>query len=424
MKEEFLSFIWRHQYFDKTGLSTEQGDKLQVLDPGAVNGNAGPDFSQARISIDGTEWIGSVEIHVRSSDWYLHHHHLDPNYDQVILHVVWTNNKIVRNFRGVEIPTLTLDNRVARSLLINHQKLDYSSAKIPCEPLSAHIDKQILRKMMDKTFKERMERRTSNIMELIRKNSGDWDQVSYLLFGRNFGFHVNSTPFSMLVQSIPLAIVRKVASNIFQLEALFFGRAGLLGLTMNDSYYCRLQSEYQFLTNKYSLPSAILSGRLWKYLRLRPSNFPALRIAQFASFVHLKGYRFSQIRELRDVKYYFLNRLKPSSYWRSHYDFGKSGGSGGTLGKSSCHNLLINTAVPLLMAYAKFCSQPELHQQALQLISQLPPEHNGSLVYWKDTRIGLTSAVDTQALLELYNQYCLQKNCLNCEVGSSLLRSD
>lgn len=420
MKEEFLNYIWQYQYFKKDHLRSYQGDPVTIMDPGQLNSHAGPDFSHARIKIRDTEWAGQVEIHIKSSDWFLHNHHNDPSYDQVILHVVWSNNRPAVTCSGRVIPTLVLKDRVSDSMLLKHRTLISSSHHIPCNPLSAEMDKGVLDNMLHRTIRQRLARKSTEILELLRKNEGDWDQVTYIMFGRNFGFHVNGSAFASLVAMVPLSIVRRVRSSLLNLEALFFGQAGFLGKVSGDSYYLQLQLEYEYLKYKYNLVSRVFKRSVWRYLRLRPSNFPALRIAQFASLMQQEGYRFSGIRELKAGNP-MLHQLQPSSYWQTHYDFGKVGGSGGRLGKSSRENLLINTAVPLLVAYAEFSGNTEFHIKAMEILRNLPSEHNRILSYWKDTGFEVSSAYDSQALIELNNEYCTQKKCLGCEIGKSLL---
>ena len=422
MKEAFLHFVWKHQYFNKIDLKTQQGASIKILDPGQINTNAGPDFSQARVRIDRTEWVGLIEIHVSSSDWYCHKHQSDTNYDQVILHVVWIDDRAVKTSKGHPIPTLVLNGRISTSMLLNQQKLEMSNSNIPCTGLFNLVDHAAVRGMMDKTIQQRLQRKSLEVLKLLQKSDGDWDQVTYQMFARNFGFHVNSDAFSMLVQMLPLSLVRKVRSNLLQIEALLFGQAGMLLSMTGDSYYRSLQSEYDFLKAKFSLSCPVMRGNMWKYLRLRPSNFPAIRIAQFATFLHQKGYRFSSIREAKNRSDFSFNGLVPSDYWKFHYDFSKSGGSGGLLGRTSVDSLLINSVVPLLEAYAQYSSQQECRLRALTLLEQLPAERNRILSYWKASGFKLSSALDSQALLELNNQYCHQKKCLRCEIGVSLLK--
>lgn len=422
MKEEFLIFIWKHQYFHKRQLATYRGEVLQLLSPGQINTNSGPDFSYARINIGGTDWAGPVEIHVRSSDWYLHKHHKDPMYNQVVLHVVWVNNAIAKTNEGREIPTLELKDRVEKELIFKHQKLRKDNSKVPCEQQSKAILHTSFQKMLDQTIGQRLKRKSQEVITLLKGNNHNWDQVTYLVLGKNFGFHVNTVAFETLVGIVPLLIVRKMRSSIFQLESLYFGQAGYLQRVTGDAYYLKLQREYEFLKKKYSFRPGIMKKEAWKYLRLRPSNFPSLRIAQFVSLMQLEGYRFSNIRETVASNQFTNMTIRPSSYWDDHYDFGKKWATGrSVLGKSSRENLVINTIVPLLVAYSHYTGRLEYQAQAIELLNQVSPEQNHIVRYWKDKGFGVSSAYYSQALIELNNQYCNLRKCLDCSIGRSLL---
>jgi hypothetical protein len=335
--------------------------------------------------------------------------------------VVWSNDRKVLTSNGREIPVLVLKHRVSESLLVEQRKLNGSGYNIPCEILSRRVKDEVVHKMWKKTIEQRLARKSANVIDLLLGHNGDWDQVTYLMFGRNFGFHINNEPFSMLVRSVPLSLARKIRWSLLQLEALYFGQAGLLGSVTGDKYYKQLQAEYEYLGNKFSLPAPILKKSMWKYLRLIPPNFPGLRIAQFASFMHREGYRFSGVRELNTPKYDAIIDLKPSAYWHSHYAFGRTGGSGGNFGRSSGENLLVNTVVPLLSGYAKHTGQSGYMNKAQELLRDLPAEHNRIVAYWKANGFKVSSAWDSQALIELNNRYCRNKKCLYCEIGRTLL---
>ncbi len=422
MKEDFLSFIWKFQYFDKKQLKTTNGGLLQILNPGTLNTNSGPDFSNAHVKVGGMLLAGPVEIHVRASDWNLHRHHHDPAYDQVVLHVVWVNNKTVKTSSNQEMLTLELKDRVKKELLFKYLKSGTSNAKIPCEGQLDRISSSSYNKMLDQAIQERIRRKSQEIITLLKRYSYDWDLVSYLVLGRNFGFHINTVAFETLVAIVPLSIVRKIRPNLFQLESLFFGQAGFLQRITGDRYYRRLQKEYEFLEKKYCFRSTMMKKEMWKYLRLRPSNFPSLRIAQFASIMHHQDFRFSDIRESATADIFRNLVVQTSPYWNHHYDFGKKweGGSS-SLGKSSRENLIINTAVPMLVAYAVHTGQSDCHVRAIGWMKDTPPEHNHMITYWKDKGFEVPSAYHSQAIIELNTQYCNLRKCLGCAMGQSLL---
>jgi len=421
MKEEFLNYIWQRQYFDKTELTTEQGQLLKILSPGVLNTQAGPDFNQARILLDNQVWVGAVEIHIKSADWFLHQHYQDTAYDQVILHVVWIQNQEVQSTRGRSIPTLVLKTRVCDTLVQKHEYLQSSCLKIPCELLSPRIDREQLQNMLDQTIKQRLLRKSAGLLDLLQRYNYDWDQVAYLSYGKSFGYQINSEAFDLLVRGVPLSIVRKIRSSLFRLEALYFGQAGLLNREYPDGYYRRLQSEYRYLVGAYQLSASVIKPTMWKFLRLRPANFPSVRIAQFAAFMQAEMFLFSHIREAQEFNSLLNGSWQVSDYWQQHYYFGKQGGNGGKFGKFSQNHLMINTVVPLLAAYGTYTNRPEYLKIALDLLAKIPVEQNHIITYWKDLGFKVSSARDSQALLELYHQYCSVKRCLECEIGKSLM---
>ena len=422
MKEDFISFIWQHQYFDKTNLKTWQGEVLQIIDPGTRNSNAGPDFSNARLKIGSLEWQGPVEIHVKASDWWLHKHHLDPVYEQVILHVVWSNDLASKPHLISFIPLLELKTRVdIRSRLTSFH--GFSGDKfIPCRPHLSLVPTRLFASMLALAFAQRIERKSSEILKALVKTNNDWEQVTYERVGRNFGFKVNEDVFEALVKLVPLRLVDRLRSNILQLEALYFGQAGMLTANKADWYYRRLQSEYLYLKRKYPFISTPLKKQRWRYLRLRPANFPTIRIAQFASLMHHQYLRFSDVREASSIRVLLEPQIEPSSYWTYHYDFAKPREMrSGRLGKSSKCNLIINSVAPILAAYAVSTGQPKYLKQAQVLLTELPPENNHIVSNWKDWGFEVTSAYCSQALIELNNRYCNRKRCLNCGIGQHIL---
>lgn len=417
-----MSFIWKHQYFHKNSLKTFQGEDLQIIHPGEINSDSGPDFSNARIMIGTTQWGGPVEIHIKASDWYSHNHQDDPLYNQVILHVVWVNDRTVTTDDGMEIPVLELKRRVDKRLLFKYKSFEKNSGTVPCEPQLKKVSHEVFSNMLDYTFTKRLSRKSKELLDLLKRCNYDWDQVTYLTLGRNFGFKINDFAFGSLANSVPLSVVRKMSPNIFQLEALYFGSAGFLDGINGDDYYFKLQKEYQYLKKKHSLLSGIARKKLWKYLRLRPSNFPTLRIAQFASLMQLEGFHFSNIREAETAREFTEQTIQPSFYWRHHYDFCKPWTvNRSCLGKSSRENLVINTVTPLLSAYGTYTGQSGYHLKALKFIKELSPEQNRIVSYWKDQGFQVSSAYYSQALIELNNQYCICRKCLHCMIGQSLL---
>lgn len=422
MKEDFLSFIWQYQYFEKTHLVTCNDEALQIFDPGQVNYDSGPDFANARLRIGSTNWVGTVEIHTLSSDWYAHKHHLDQAFDNVVLHVVYKNNSTTKNTQKRDIPVLELKGKIARDLLLAQKKLRISNTRIPCMSQTRQISKSVFNAMINRVAEQRLARKSQQILLLLKRHKFDWDQVAYLTTGKNFGFHINTSPFELLVNLVPLSIVRRIGADIVQLESLFFGQAGFLERIHGDSYYLMLQNRYEYLKRKYSFDSRYLKKKMWKYLRMRPSNFPALRIAQFVTYLQQTDCRFSNIREMKTAGPFMDIVVCPSPYWQEHYDFRKKSiREVGCLGKSSKENLLINTVAPLLDAYGHYTGQVEYVERAMMILKQIPAEQNVISSHWKDKGFRVSSAYYSQGLVGLNNEYCKLNRCLNCMIGQSLI---
>ena len=422
MQESFLHFIWKNQYFDKRQLTTVTGQQVQILHPGIINENAGPDFLQARVVLDQTEWRGAIEIHVKASLWYQHHHHQDTAYRQVILHVVWKQDRTVFRSDGKSIPTLELKQRIDHNLLIRHQRLLTTSDTVPCHhQLSGH-HQSLLEEMMGFALGTRLEVKCQQVLDILAMEGHHWDAVSYRLLGRNFGFCINAEPFEELVKAVPLSVVHKVGHNMKQLEALYFGQAGFLDVTITDRYFQSLKREYQYLLRLFPGLSQPLKKAQWKFLRLRPANFPTLRIAQFCGLIHAQGYRFWQFREVgRREDLYKLLEVSTSDYWRHHYNFGKKWPKqGGYLGRSSKINILINTVMPLRMAHSHYQGE-RFKEQAMEFLKSLPIESNRIVRYWKERGFKVTSAYHSQAILALHQYYCTAKMCMHCKIGKSII---
>jgi len=421
----FLHFIWQYQYFDKNDLSTSDGQVLEVFDQGFLQTNAGPDFSQSRIKIADILWSGNVEIHVKSSAWHQHNHDTDKAYDNVILHVVWENDIDISRTDGTVIPVLELKDRVDITLIDRYKRLINQPYEILCQSQFNEVDHLTKLSMWDKAMMTRLERKAQEVTDLLKQLNGDWEAAAYRMLCRNLGFKINRDAFDMLSKSLPLKYIHKHANDLRQVEALLLGQAGFLEEEQGDDYYLALRKEYAFLSKKYHLESLKMSEHQWKFLRLRPANFPTLRLAQLASMlVNLKNV-FSTI--LETTSFDQLNKLvaQPTSeYWNMHYHFGKQGKSRAKkMGKSSVENIIINTVVPILAAYGEMHQQQECIDRAVGFLQQLSPENNRITRLWKSLDQVIKSAFDSQASIEMYNEYCLKKRCLSCNIGVKLLTS-
>jgi len=425
MKESFLHFVWKFQYFDKKTLKTFQNEDIQVYHPGVYNLDSGPDFSQARISIDNIQWHGNVEIHTLASDWYLHQHQDDDAYDNVVLHVVWDNDKPVSRKDGTRIPVLELKNRISQDLILSYRKLINNPQHIPCSSNVRYIPELIKNSMLDHCLTQRLESRGSEIYQLLENNIQDWEETSYQWLAQSFGFKLNKPAFETLSHALPYKVVKKHNHNLVQLEALLFGQAGFLQEDCQDQYFKGLKKEYQFLSHKYQLSESRMDKFQWKFMRTRPSNFPTIRIAQLASLLHKRQHIFQIVKQgLDPVSIIGQLKVEQSNYWKEHYQFGKPAKNKiSGLGRSSIEGLLINTICPLLVAYGNSRGEYIYVEGALKLLQNIKAEENRILKMWKNLGINVSTAADSQALIQLYHQFCQKKRCLECKMGVYLMNN-
>ena len=401
-----------------------EGEEIGIFNQGTLNSNAGPDFSNARIKIGAIDWIGSVEIHTQSSEWNHHHHEQDKAYDNVILHLVWQHDRAIQRTDKTFLPTLELRGRVQESLIYTYRKLVNSAFSIPCRRSLPGIDELIKLSMMEKALMSRLERKADEVKALYRQNENNWEETFYQLLSRNFGFKINAEPFFQLAKSLPLKTLLKQGDKLDQIEALLFGQAGFLEGAKGDEYYLKLKREHRLLTQKYSLQQSKMSKAQWRFLRLRPGNFPSLRLAQLGGIIHYRKNLFSSVLHCDDLKSLVeLFTVNPSEYWLGHYQFTKKSKSEWhTLGQASILSVIINTVVPVWVAYGKMMDEHRYVDQAIKILQQIPAEENKITKTWKEAGISTQSSFDSQALIELFNNFCQKKNCLNCNIGACLVR--
>ena len=422
MRESFLHFLWRWRRFDAQQLSTTEGQPIEILHPGEWNTHAGPDFFNARLRIGDTTWAGNVEMHLRASEWFAHRHSDDAAYDNVVLHVVLEEDQPIVRPSGERIPCLELKGRIPAKILENYQRLEHERAWIPCQRDFNSIPDIIRLNWLDRLLVERLEQKTAAIAEVLVATGNHWEEAFYRLLARNFGLKVNAEPFEALARSLPLLTLAKHKNDREQVEALLFGQAGMLEESFKDDYPDRLAKEYKFLSHKYGLSP--LAAAQWKFLRLRPANFPTVRLAQFAALVHQSAHLFSKILEaknLRELENLF--DIQPGDYWNTHFQFDKpSVKRVKNPGRDFVHLLIINTIAPFLFHYGKTKSQEEYQKRALNLLEELPPESNTIVDGWADLGIRVRHAYQTQALIHLKTRYCDAKRCLECAVGHAILK--
>ena len=400
MPEIVLHYIWEHCLWAGFEQYTTDGKKVEILSVGEHNRDAGPDYSHARIRIDGHEWVGNIEIHVCASDWTKHHHHLDKAYDNIILHVVRTADKPIYNSKGELVPQCELnypsDKDYLSALFESAQRMDSAIARIGCAEQLLH-DPRLLTEGWRKTLLcKRLECKRASITRLLEITKGSWEHALYISLARNFGFHTNSVPFEELAINTPLSCLQKHRNSLFQLTALLLGQAGLVQEP-------ELQKEYDFLRVKFGLTP--LEGSIWKHARLRPQNSPELRIRQFAQLMHQSENLLSKILDTDDLKELEVLFAVPQ------------------MGKSSVDILLINTVIPYKYAYALHQNNPVKAEQALRLMEKIPAENNTIVRQWRVLGQEVKNTADTQALLHLYQNYCQHHECINCEVGYKIFEN-
>jgi hypothetical protein len=423
MTEDFLHHTWKFRLFDNAQLTTTAGMRLKVLKPGEHNTHAGPDFFNARIALEDTQWAGNVEVHICASDWQKHQHTNDKSYDNIILHVVYNADQKLFRANGEEIPTLELKPLMKSQQFDKYLSLKESTAAIACTDQSKSVDTFVVNNLLDRLAAERLESKADAILQTLSLNRNNWEETFYLHLAKNFGFKVNAVPFELLAKSVPPATLAKHRDSLLQLEALLFGQAGWLEKPLKDTYPRQLQNEYKFLKQKFNLKP--LEEHLWKFLRLRPANFPTVRVAQFAGLMHRSNNLFSMIIEAGPPKeIYKLLDVSCSDYWQNHFIFDKTSPvRKKNLGKSAVDNLLINTVAPFLFVYGKKNDEPIFMEKALALLVLTGAEENSVIGHWGSIGLKAANALQSQALLQLKNEYCRKKRCLDCSIGNFLIKN-
>ena len=419
--ESLLHYVWKHRIYVPDNFQTTDGQPIEIIDPGIYNSDAGPDFFNAKIKIAGEIWAGNIEIHTCSSDWYKHRHQLDKAYTAVILHIVYTiDTEIIKAESGRKIPQFVL--KIPDHIQTNYRSLLNREDSIPCLPHIRDIPAVYWSDWKNALTVERLERKTQTIFDFLDEYRDDWNEVFYITLARNFGFGINNDAFERLAKSLPYKYILKHGNSPLQIEALFLGQAGLLESDeLADDYYQHLRQEYLFLSQKYNLKS--LEASIFKSLRIRPNNFPHIKLMQLAGFIARGQSLFSQILEKSDLKeFQSLFVADVNEYWETHYHFGKiSPRKKKNLGLSAIHILLINTVAPLLFAYGKRKNQDLFIQKALDLLENIPSERNHIITRFEKYGVKSLHAADSQALIQLKRSYCEAKKCIYCRIGYRVL---
>jgi len=421
MTERLLQFIWQFQYFNKNELTTTGGEKVQIIFPGKYNTNQGPDFTDAKIKIGNTTWAGAIELHLKISDWKKHNHENDKNYKNVILHVVLEEDKT----QSIDsIPVIELKTRISNILLQRYEELMNSSSFIPCEKIIHSVRDITWKSWKERLLAERLIRKGEAVDNYLQQNNYHWEETFWWLLARNFGMKVNADAFEAMARSVPINILAKHKQQIHQLESLLLGQAALLNSKKFTEDYPRLlQKEYSFLQNKYNLKPIHVPVH---FLRMRPGNFPTIRLAQLAMLVQSSAHLFSKIKEatsVKEIKKWF--NVTANDYWHYHYRFDEASSfKKKKLGDAMIDNIIINTVCPVLFAYGNYQDENKYKDKALKWLEQTLAESNSITKGFLKLNIENKNAYDSQALIELKNEYCNKKRCLECGVGNYLLKGN
>ncbi len=424
MQEKLIHFIWQNLLFNTQHLYTTDNESIQIIHKGTINTHSGPDFTNAKLKIAETIWAGEIEIHYKSSEWKIHKHGLDEAYDSTILHVCWEFDEPSYRTNGTKISCLALKNLVNEKVLNTYQFLIQTASPIPCHSMLNTIDEFTWIFWQERLIIERLEQKLASITLSLEQHKYNWQEVFYHSLAQTFGLKINTPPFGILASNLPLKILSKHKNNLEQIEALLFGVSGFLEEPFTDDYCKRLQKEYHFLKQKYQLIEQQKSN--WKFLRLMPANFPTLRLAQFAMLIHQSNHLFSKLIEERDSENLSsLLQVTPSSYWDTHYMLDElSTKRIKRLGQATIHNIIINTIVPFKFAYGKYKDIEDLKQNALDLLISTKPETNSIVKNWAILGVKAKNSLQSQALLQLKNEYCTKKRCLSCAIGAKVLKNE
>ena len=419
--EKLMQYVWKHRLWRSEDMVTNTGKKVRVVDPGLLNTDAGPDFFNAKIEIDGHMWVGNVEMHYRATDWKRHHHDSDKAYDSVILHVVAKDDAPVRRTNGELIPQLVLE--VSPQFNADYASLVGATIEVPCATKIKQVPHLTIVEWVEGLAFERLHGKVERIHQLLDSFNGSWEDVCYVTLARNFGFGINNDAFERLARRTPLRLLGKHSDSVLQIEALLLGQAGMLDAQKPgmDSYYNQLCTEYAFLSNKFQLTP--MEKESWKLFRIRPQNFPYRRIAMLAQFIE-GGFRMmNRILEAEGEKEMrALFEMELSGYWTKHYTFGKPNERAtATLSRSSTDIILINTVAPLLYAYGELTGNYEMTDKAIKLLEDLRAESNSIVSHFVAYGIDCPDALTSQALVQLKREYCDARKCIYCKIGHHLL---
>jgi hypothetical protein len=419
LNESFLYFIWQYKLFEFQTLKTKQGEPVEILYCGIRNDQSGPDFTNCKLKIGDTIWVGNIEIDTKSSDWYKHKHHTNKSYNSIIAHVVYECDTNIKN----EIPVIELSNYIDEKRLDLYNTLMLREATIPCENFVKNVEGFVKGNAIERKSHERLRDKTFVLFNLLNECNNNWENVFYLTLFRNFGTNVNALPMELLARNIPLQIFAKHKQNSTQIHALLFGVAGFLEQDIDDLYYNSLKQEFQFLKIKYNLQC--LDESVWKMGKIRLGNYPKQRLAALSGIIIQSSHLFSKIlasNSIEDIKNLF--NIEIDDYWRNKYDFSKTCNRLTYISKDFINTIIANTIVPCMFAYAQFINDLDLEEKCLKIYSETTPEKNSITKLFEGFEFEHKNVLQSQGILQLYRNYCTKKRCLECEIGLNIFKSD
>ncbi|MCA0430717.1 MAG: DUF2851 family protein [Bacteroidetes bacterium] len=420
INEELLQFIWQNKIIGKTKFYSINNTEIDVIDFGAKNNDSGPDFFNGKIKLNNIILVGNIEIHVKTSDWNKHKHYNDSAYNNIILHVVFEHDKNIQQNINNSVEVIELKNIISEELINTYQNLIKSKTKLPCSNFLPEVNSIKFSNWLQRLCVERLENKTIYIENLFKEFKGDYHQTLYTILLRSFGFKTNAMPFELLAKHLPLNVLLKHSDNLFQLECLLLGSAGFLNETFKNKYASQLSNEFTFLQNKYNLIS--LNKTIFKFSKMRPANFPTIRLAQFAALFHKSFSKLCSIENYINIK----NELnfETSKYWQQHYNLtDEASPIKLKFGNESLNKLIINAFVPYLFFYSKATNKQHLCDNAIKLLEDCEWESNQKTKHFLSHKNILNSAVESQALIQLFDNYCTKRKCLNCSVGTEILKA-
>lgn len=420
ISEELLYYVWQYKLFNVMNLKDNDGNVIEVVESGKRNVDSGPDFFNARIRIGNTLWAGDVEIHVHSSDYIRHKHTQDAAYRSMILHVVYDNDLEL----NIGVPVLELKNVIPSYITERYDFLRKSEHKISCSSLQSEINYTLLFSWLERLYFQRLENKSNYIFMQYKLSANNWEETLYRMLARAFGLGVNAEVFEMVAHSLPYAFIKRQSDNYIQVEAMLMGIAGLLDTESEDSYFLKLKNEFRFLKDKYRISKSFASSP--KFMRMRPGSFPTIRLSQFSAFLCATDFLLKSVTEPKELQL-VKNKLKisASEFWKTHFTFHSPAAlNDAVLGDTTADVILINAIIPFIFVYGKQNGNEEMVSKALRWAEEIKPEHNRIVEMWKRIGIVPKNCMQSQALIELYNNYCVSKRCLECGLGVSLLKKE